>query len=214
MSIHIVYLRRPKSPADMRSDPFWEFGSFGRTGCHGRNLLNLKTSTLSDGARLAFVQGGISDARVVALTPPIVVVRHRTQMEATWDNSYRPVPFELAPILVSDTCYPDFPAVLRLLNDVDRSTWCGAAASAFRSRSSAIDEELAKQISDWFSTGDLPKIEHYGEAIEGPSGAWRTKTEASWSNLDRRSLEFEKSGRRAGRKKCAIKTQKSVCHAT
>ena len=36
--VFIVHLRRPKKndPEEMRSDPFWEFGSFGCTGCHSR----------------------------------------------------------------------------------------------------------------------------------------------------------------------------------
>ena len=32
MSLYLVFLRRPESLDDRRSDPFWEFGSFGRTG--------------------------------------------------------------------------------------------------------------------------------------------------------------------------------------
>lgn len=38
--IFIVHLRQPSNNADeKRSDPFWEFGSFGLTGCHCKNLL-------------------------------------------------------------------------------------------------------------------------------------------------------------------------------
>ena len=36
----LVHLRRPRSRSDKRDDPFWEFGSFGITGCHARNLLH------------------------------------------------------------------------------------------------------------------------------------------------------------------------------
>lgn len=37
----VVHLRRPKNASDMRDDPFWEFGSFGITGCHAHDLRNL-----------------------------------------------------------------------------------------------------------------------------------------------------------------------------
>ena len=38
----IVCLRQPikDNPDEKRSDPFWEFGSFGCTGCHSTNLMN------------------------------------------------------------------------------------------------------------------------------------------------------------------------------
>src|SRR6185312_13769949 len=38
----IVMLRQPRldSPNEMRTDPLWEFGSFGCTGCHRKNLMN------------------------------------------------------------------------------------------------------------------------------------------------------------------------------
>jgi hypothetical protein len=39
--VFVVMLRRPRKN-DRRSDPFWEFGSFGCTGCHGKNLLHPK----------------------------------------------------------------------------------------------------------------------------------------------------------------------------
>ena len=40
--IVIVMLRQPRleDPSEMRTDPLWEFGSFGCTGCHRKNLMN------------------------------------------------------------------------------------------------------------------------------------------------------------------------------
>lgn len=37
-----VMLRQPRrdNPGEMRTDPLWEFGSFGCTRCHSRNLMN------------------------------------------------------------------------------------------------------------------------------------------------------------------------------
>jgi hypothetical protein len=37
----IVMLRQPRldDPNEMRTDPLWEFGSFGCTGCHRKSLM-------------------------------------------------------------------------------------------------------------------------------------------------------------------------------
>ena len=58
--IIIVILRRPyqKDPNEMRSDPFWEFQSFGCTTCHQKNVMNPKKLHQLMGANLAFTQGG------------------------------------------------------------------------------------------------------------------------------------------------------------
>jgi hypothetical protein len=47
----IVHLRRPKTadPKESRSDPFWEFGSFGITGCHSENLMHPRNSRKLEG---------------------------------------------------------------------------------------------------------------------------------------------------------------------
>ncbi|MBK9033452.1 MAG: hypothetical protein IPL61_19670 [Myxococcales bacterium] len=66
----IVVLRQPRSDEDARTDPFFEFGSFGLTGCHAANLLH---DEAADGARLAFAQGGPLGFRLVTLTPPVEV---------------------------------------------------------------------------------------------------------------------------------------------
>jgi hypothetical protein len=62
-------LRRPRKD-DPRTDPFWEFGSFGCTGCHGNNLLHPKNCQIRNGDRLAFVQGG-NLAPLPLVTPPV-----------------------------------------------------------------------------------------------------------------------------------------------
>ena len=59
----IVMLRRPRKN-DPRKDPFFEYGSFGLTGCHRTNLLANKAAA---GCRLAFAQGGPSGFRLVML---------------------------------------------------------------------------------------------------------------------------------------------------
>src|ERR1022692_741575 len=83
-SVIIVHLRRPGSRNDKRSDPFWEFGSFGITGCHERNLLSLRNAEKLDGVRLAFAQGGPKGTRLVHLTPPVKIIPHQHYIEAQW----------------------------------------------------------------------------------------------------------------------------------
>ncbi len=43
-TVLVALLRQPRMerPNEMRSDPFWEFGSFGLTGCHKTNLMHPK----------------------------------------------------------------------------------------------------------------------------------------------------------------------------
>src|SRR5687767_7698431 len=112
MRVYFVYLRRPSRMDDRRNDPFWEFGSFGKTGCHSRNLLHPKKSPLEDGDRLAFLQGGNQEIRVIGLTPPIEVARAGTRIELRWDKSYRPLPYSAAPLLISNNEETDFPGVI------------------------------------------------------------------------------------------------------
>jgi hypothetical protein len=61
-------LRRP-GKNDRRTDPFWEFGSFGCTGCHEKNLLHPMNCQIRNGDRLAFVQGGKCGLRLLLVTP-------------------------------------------------------------------------------------------------------------------------------------------------
>jgi hypothetical protein len=69
-SMFLVLLRRPKSdPSESRDDPFWEFGSFGCTGCHAKLLHPRKHGELT-GAQLAFVQPERDGFRLVHVTPP------------------------------------------------------------------------------------------------------------------------------------------------
>ena len=55
----IVLLRRPyrHQSDERRDDPFWEFGSFGCTGCHRTNLMNPRRSHELVGKHLAVCAG-------------------------------------------------------------------------------------------------------------------------------------------------------------
>ena len=82
--VFIVMLRRPLKN-DRRSDPFWEFGSFGCTGCHGKNLLHPKNCQIRNGDRLAFVQGGKSGLRLLLVTPPVQCIKYPiARIEVRW----------------------------------------------------------------------------------------------------------------------------------
>lgn len=54
----LVHLHRPNKsdPNEQRADPFWEFGSFGCTRCHTRNLVNPKRIHELDEQGLAWLR--------------------------------------------------------------------------------------------------------------------------------------------------------------
>lgn len=145
-NVFVVYLRTPdmQNKDESRDDPFWEFGSFGCTGCHKRNLMNPKRANELDGAQLAFVQGGPAGVKLVHVTPQIKVRHHGHFCEATWHPKDMPLTYDSAPTVVNKEGYSD----IRLLRDAasgkNRHTWGGKFASAFRSRR----EPLPKAVSD------------------------------------------------------------------
>ena len=95
--IILVHLRRPdrRNPDETRTDPLYEFGSFGLTDCH-RTLLK-RRSTI--GSRLGFVQPGRGEMRLVYLSPPVKVVDHgkrreggAARAERYWESMPSPLP--------------------------------------------------------------------------------------------------------------------------
>ncbi len=148
----IVHLRRPGKD-DARTDPFWEFGSFGLTGCHKNNLLNPEKIHELEGARLAFAQGGRDGFRLIFVTPPISAIAHSSLAEARWQPSSMPLKYNQAPILVANngTMIAGMQEALRA---VRRSTWEAKFSSRFRSRRDPIDNEfpdLAEHIATEFA---------------------------------------------------------------
>jgi hypothetical protein len=154
--VFVVILRRPWSkktrPDEKRSDPFWEFGSFGITCCHIRNLMNPKYAERLDGARLAFAQGGRHGTRLVHLTPPIRVATHMNRIEATWTPCKMPFRYLLAPILAQNPKVSDFPMLKRTLEGGNRNTIEGQFASQFRSRTTPLEASIAKEIIQVYSS--------------------------------------------------------------
>lgn len=162
--VYIVMLRQPRrgDPNEMRSDPFWEFGSFGCTNCHARNLLNPKRVAELEGARLAFAQGGRGEVRLVYLTPPIRIVAHANCCEVRWAPAQMPFRYDAAPTLIANDVdhSTDFPGLLLEVNDADRTTWVGKFASKFRSRTSPLDERLARELVEVYAEARLRAKPH------------------------------------------------------
>lgn len=144
----VVHLRRPKrsDPGESRADPFYEFGSFGCTKCHSRNLMHPRRAHELEGARLAFAQGGPLGFRLVHLTPPARVVKHRDRCELTWTPADPPFRYDSAPVLVNAEGESDFPTLLATLRRVSRARWPARFSSAFRSRRTPLHASMGDEI--------------------------------------------------------------------
>jgi len=135
-NVFIAILRQPDKhcPQEKRSDPFWEFGSFGCTGCKKHSLLHPKNAENLGKGRIAFAQGGASGWRLVLLTPPVSVVRHRNLIEVRWDRRAKPFRYAAAPVLIDKDGHTDFETVRKLIRDTKRATPVSQFASRFRGR--------------------------------------------------------------------------------
>lgn len=173
LGIIVVLLRRPRrAEGEMRSDPFYEFGSFGCTKCHHKNLLNPGRSDEVEGKRLAFAQGGPEGFRLVHLTPPVKIVRHGEFREACWKPVRRPFRYGDAPLLISNdgdgkTAFPELRAMLK---GVHRSKWEGRFASRFRSRREPLPFRVSREIArKWDAAREKAKsptlARHYNETL-------------------------------------------------
>lgn len=168
--VFIVLLRRPKNdPSEMRSDPFWEFGSFGLTGCHVRNLLNPNKIARLENSRLAFVQGGSEGFKLLLITPGIKINLVKNKIEAKW-RPIKPFKYSTAPFIISNDMETDFPYLTNYFLNNDRSTLEGKFASSFRSRTKPLeDEDAIKIIQDfeeyYIKTPASYKILKYWEAL-------------------------------------------------
>jgi hypothetical protein len=148
--LFIIFLRRPRDKKDSRADPFWEFGSFGCTGCHSRNLLNPKRRHIKSGDRVAFVQGGRHECRLLLITPPVMRIDYCGGVELRWSDTDLPFRYsESAPLLAD--AEPDVPNTLpelaRLVNPVHRTSAAAKLASLFRARCKPLCEAVASELS-------------------------------------------------------------------
>lgn len=146
----MVHLRQPRSgnPEEMRSDPFFEFGSFGCTRCHRSNLMHPARIDELEGARMAFAQGGPLGFRLVMLTPPVRVVRHKYGCELRWTPAEMPLRYTESPLLIDNDGESDFEGMPRILHSVDRPTWLGRFSSKFRSRRTPLQDDLAAELCE------------------------------------------------------------------
>src|SRR6516162_6138204 len=120
----LVMLRRPRldDPNEMRTDPLWEVGSFGCTGCHRTNLMNPSKLPELNGARLAFAQNGLLGFKLVHLTPPVKILNHGSFGEAKWSPAEMPLSYTSAPTLVNNVGFSDIPSLLDMIRAVRRSS--------------------------------------------------------------------------------------------
>jgi hypothetical protein len=186
MAVYIVMLRQPDYD-DPRDDPFWEFGSFGCTGCHSRNLLAPGSSVLRNGDRLAFAQGGDRGTRLVLLTPPISIARHQYGLEALWDRRVRPFHYAAAPVLVGNEVTSDIPGIARYVSACARPTPESKFASKFRGRTRPLEPKLAAELVTVFGrfrsrAGSAAIAKTYTQAMpwflaEPDTNRWRTYQE-------------------------------------
>ncbi len=150
--VSLVLLRRPRGD-DQRSDPYYEFGSFGCTTCHSSNLLHPRHAGALHGRRLAFAQGGNLGFRLVFLTPPIREVRmwfdpvrNIEFCEVLWKPGSKQFKYDTAPVLAWNPGRSDFSRLSNLVREADRTTVEGRFASCFRSMVRPLPVAVGKQV--------------------------------------------------------------------
>ena len=165
--VFIVLLRRPGKD-DSRTDPFWEFGSFGCTGCHRWNLLHPKNSKIRTGDRLAFIQGGDLGARLLLLSPPVERINHpggsaKGRVELRWDSAAKPFRYDRAPSLFESPAPGRaglFPQLVKYVSDANRPTFEAKLASRFRARAESLEPKLADELQAGFAKAIRQTNEH------------------------------------------------------
>lgn len=202
--VYIVHLRRPRTnnPKEMRSDPFWEFGSFGCTGCHRKNLLHPKNVAKLEGARLAFAQGGKDGFRLVYLTPIVQVRKHTERIELNWSPVEMPFKYSTAPILVSNDGTTVVPLLKDMLQRVARTTLEGAFSSCFRSRTLPLHGSIADQLVEAYveARGKAHKkhlASSYSEALPYAPPKIDMDRRSTYDSLTKRSDCKDQSHRRS-----------------
>lgn len=171
----IVLLRQPRrhDPREQRADPYWEFGSFGTTGCHAKTLTNPRRAARLDGLRLAFAQGGPLGFRLVYLTPPVEARVYEGGCEAWWAPAEMPFRYACAPLLVDNDAGSDCPCLRDEVGTVNRTTWLGRFASRYRANCTPLPAALAAELVEVYdrhraSAGPAALASTYEEALPYP----------------------------------------------
>lgn len=203
----IVHLRRPRlgDPAESRTDPFWEVGSFGCTGCHRKNLMNPRRADSLNGVRFAFAQGGPLGFRLLHLTPPVKIVHLPGRCEATWKPAEMPFRYDAAPILIDNDGRTDFPRLRATLEGGRRETLEAQFSSGFRSRCEPLEDEVAVEMVTTFerlraSASADARARSYVDALPFPPPKIQRNRRAVYRELRARLLEpAPPSGRKSKR---------------
>lgn len=151
-NVVLVMLRQPqlRNPREMRTDPLWEFGSFGCTGCHRKNLMNLKKLVELEGMHFGFAQNGPMGIKLVHVTPPVRVRHHGAFGEATWSPAEMPLTYATAPTLVNNLGASDIPELMELIRGVHRGSPIAQFSSKFRSRRLPVPPSVGKRILETY----------------------------------------------------------------
>ncbi len=160
----IVHLRRPnqKDENETRPEPFYEFGSFGCTGCHKTNLMNPKKIEQLYGVRLAFAQGGSEGFKLIQLTPTVKPVKHGNRYELKWDKSDEFFKYQNAPLLINNAGRSDFPFLKKMFQKVNRPTPVAKFSSKFRTQREPLPNDVAsKMIDKYLHLRTTAKKEHF-----------------------------------------------------
>ena len=144
----LVMLRQPQrnKPNEMRTDPLWEFGSFGCTGCHRRNLMNPKKLKELDGVRFAFAQNGHLGVKLVHVTPPVTMLHHGKSGEAKWSPAEMPLTYASAPCLVNNSGPSAIPQLVDMISGVRRGSPVAQFASKFRTGRHPLPASVGRRI--------------------------------------------------------------------
>ncbi|MEX2128211.1 MAG: hypothetical protein WD871_08210 [Xanthobacteraceae bacterium] len=147
-NVLIVMLRQTdrSNPDEQRNDPFWEFGSFGCTGCHRKNILNAKRAHELKGMRLAFAQGGPEGTKIVYLSPLVSVVHHADRCELKWNPCEMPLKYSMAPVIIDNNGFSEILAIKREIAGTNRHSNVSKFASRFRTRCRPVGKDLAHQL--------------------------------------------------------------------
>jgi hypothetical protein len=169
----LVHLRQPTNQEDLRDDPFWEYGSFGCTGCHAKNLLHIDHSENLKGKRLAFVQGGRDGMRLLFLSPPITKVdiyKVSERSEVQWSPASMPFKYAQAPLLISRSGKTEgFKKLRKLISKVDANSWKQKLSFKFRSQTKPLKDSIAEELTKIYESRYLKHPDaianHYSEAL-------------------------------------------------
>ena len=163
-----VLLRQPNlwDPDDSRDDPFYEFGCYGLTGCH-RNLLRGDSVC---GARLAFVQGGPGEFRLVLVTAPVRVESGGRIRVARWEPPEMPLRFADAPALVGNRRTGRATNLAKFVDDTKSPTPVSQFQSRFRIRTRPLEAEFAAEVLDLWNSAIARhrRCDRYDEALPYP----------------------------------------------